>query len=196
MPSPPCRPLDDDAVPAAVALLADAFADDPAFVWAVPAPARAAAVRRIEQAVVALHAPLGASWVAGGDDVVGAAIWRPAGVRLGVLDQLRQGLGRLALTVGPRGLQRMLAVQGRMAAHLRAHPHHDLLDTLGVRADVRGQGIGRALLAAHRDATGGAPACLFTTRPRNVAFYEANGFALRASERLGDVELAFLTTGA
>jgi ribosomal protein S18 acetylase RimI-like enzyme len=71
---------------------------------------------------------------------------------------------------------------------LRPAGPHAYLHLLGVRSDARGQGLGGELvdqeIAAARSAR--LVACLDTTSPANVPFYEAHGLSVRHEVQLPD----------
>ena len=169
-------------------VLARAFLADPAFsaIWPA-AEARARALRRIERCNLRLHLRRGEVWTLG-EPPVAVALWRPPGTRVGVLDELVAGFGLVPLVAGI-GATRRLAEQGRATeACIAVEPGRWYLDSLAVDPDHQGRGLGRRLLRAGlaRARTGVG---LVTTNPRNLAFYEAHGFAIRGRHRLGEATL-------
>ena len=96
-------------------------------------------------------------------------------------------------TLAAQGL-RIRERWGRVFEHLDAlHPvtPHWYLSSLGVRPEVRGRGLGRALLGellARADADG-RPCYLETDKPENLAFYEPAGFRVERESRILDVPI-------
>ena len=177
-------PLAPERAGEAALVLAGAFADDPAWVWALPDPRRRArvlpwffraalryALRRGE-----VHA------ATSGGAVLGAAlVLPPAQPTLDSTGLVRVGLWQMPLRAGPRGFARFVT-QGRVLddRHARDVPRrHGYVWLIGVAEAARGRGVGSAVLravTARRDAEG-VPTYLDTTNERNLAFYRRHGFA-------------------
>jgi GNAT superfamily N-acetyltransferase len=175
-----------------VALLADAFADDPGFVYALPDGAR----RRAQLArlfagavdVVARRGELGGIVVDGA--VVAVATWLAPGVAASLWDLVRAGIFALPFRVGMREsgrIVRCLAAVERMKPAVVRAPSWSL-EQLAVAPSQKGRGLGRALLLGGIDerlARRRAPVALVTSSPRNLPFYRAAGFEIVDEQRVG-----------
>lgn len=165
-------------VPAALDVLADAFATDPAMALALPtAHDRRNRIRAMLAVLLADHHPPGGATdvVHDGDELLAAAAWAAPGRATSGLDELRR-LPRLV-----RALGRDLVPAARFEAHARRHhprfPHWYLL-VIGTRPPAQGTGLGGRLLAhgcarADADAT---PAYLEASTVRSAALYRRHGF--------------------
>jgi len=166
-------------VPALASVLADAFIDDPLFLWMIPEDRHR--VRRLERffATDARHhmVPLGATAIAESDGVVaGAAMWAPPGRwRAGTWTSLRLLPGYIAALGRYSGRGKLLEETTE-----KAHPEepHWYLATIGTAAAARGGGFGKALMQAGLDRadTEHAPAYLESSKERNISYYERFGF--------------------
>ena len=165
----------------AAAVLARAFARDPAWCWALPEDARRARVLpwffRAALRYVLRHGEV----LAAGSPTVGAAlVLPPERPRLGDGDLARAGLWQMPFRAGARGFRRFVA-QGRVLdeRHDADVPgRHTYVWLLGVDPARHGAGIGSALLRAVTARADGAraPTYLDTTNERNLAFYGRAGF--------------------
>ncbi len=172
--------------PVLAAALARAFEDDPLMVWLVPDTGRR--THLLAELFVAtlevLALPAGETYTT--QECWGGALWLPPGRwRPRRLDQLK------LLPATWKLLGRRL---GKVASALRAveqhHPEeaHWYLHSLGIDPVHQGRGVGRAILTPilqRCDATRSA-AYLESSKPRNLAFYEAAGFVARAPVELAD----------
>lgn len=152
------RQAADTGRSAVLAVLIEAFADDPLVRWLFPEPAERA------HHLAAFHGPLvraGESYLAGRDE--GAAVW------LTVPEGSVEG--------GPAVPSARLRAVGEALA--RRHPRHVAhlyLPCMGVVAARRGAGLGSALLRHRLDRAAGLPAYLEASSPRSRALYLRHGF--------------------
>jgi GNAT superfamily N-acetyltransferase len=177
-------------LPAVRTVLARALADDPLMDWIFGTiPHRPSALALFLWQAIERYVLAGTAWLAIADGrAVGAAAWRVAGTDATGADagDTLPGQHVLELMVGPEHA----AVTRDGFGEMRELPEPEpsaLLHLLGVDADRRGTGIGRALLAAGVDAAPpGFGAHLHTTLEENVRFYESCGFVHGGAVRLGD----------
>jgi ribosomal protein S18 acetylase RimI-like enzyme len=179
------RALPSDA-PIVAGALARAFEDDPLMMWLVPdAGCRLRLTTGMFLAnLKVLALPAGETYTT--EHRWGAALWMPPGRwRPRRLEQLRLLPSTIRL-VGRR--------LGKVASALRAveqrHPDepHWYLQSVGIDPAHQGQGAGHAVLAPvlHRCDATRAAAYLESSNERNLAFYEAAGFAPLAPVALPD----------
>jgi ribosomal protein S18 acetylase RimI-like enzyme len=160
-------------------VLARAFFDDPAWVWLLPDAQRRARLLpwlfRVGFDVTAADV-----YVTAGP-LVGAARWLPPGrpsmrvaatLRALVTTPLRLGVATAPFLAYGRAVEQMRADVAR-------GPHWYLAG-IGVEPSAQRQGVGGALLRPGVEAASAAriPAVLLTNNEANLAFYEANGFAV------------------
>jgi GNAT superfamily N-acetyltransferase len=172
------RPAALEDLPAAAAVLAEAFIDYPWTRWTVDAG-------RHGERLTALHhlflseAALPFGWVDVGDvdDVIASvAVWMPGtGVPVDVWTRVGPAAAELA---GDRAAA-AAAAEAALAGHRPTDPHVTLA-SLGVLSRQQGRGVGAATLApgldrADRD---GQPVHLETSAEPNVRFYQRFGFAV------------------
>lgn len=187
------RPLREGDERAAAALLADAFQEDPGYAFVFPDPrARAAFLGPLTRAVVRGCRPFGLCRVAAdADGLLGALTLTPPGPSwpLPLSAQLTLGLEAIstapALALSFAGAARRGLPYGRVIEGFEAGFDGWLLPLVGVRREVRGRGVGRALLA---DVTAEAdvavrPIRLETQTERNLGLYRAAGFELAREAR-------------
>jgi GNAT superfamily N-acetyltransferase len=179
---PTVEPLTRRDEPAAVASLAAAFADYPLFPPLCPNPMRRpraieAFCRYLFRMAVRTGGAFGTS-----DRAAVACAWPPGREWPTTWDQFRSGGLSLLRSLGWRGGRRLMQLEHGFDAARRKHAPgpHWYVSLLGVRAEARGKGLSRAVLApmfaaADRD---GVPAYLETMDERNVAIYERLGFTL------------------
>jgi ribosomal protein S18 acetylase RimI-like enzyme len=169
--------LGPEGYPAASAVLARAFFDDPAWVWLIPDPDRR---RRLLEPLFRSGFDVTAADVwANAGELRGAARWLPPGrpaVRVAAtLRALVTTPARLGRTTGP------FLAYGRAVELMRsevAGGAHWYLAGIGVDPDAQRQGIGGALLepglvGAARQRV---PAVLLTNNEANLSFYRGHGF--------------------
>ena len=128
----------------------------------------------------------------------GAAMWCPPGFTDG-WDAILREMDPLVRELAGDLTQRYDTFWEWIDGFHPAEPHW-YLDHVAVRADRRGEGLGRVLLdhglaAAKAD---GVPAFLVTSRPENVGLYERFGFTVSNAEDApdGGPHLWFMRTSA
>jgi len=169
-----------------VEVLADAFADDPAFVYMLPPDLRRreARLRGFFHLEVPRSERLGGVWKTA--DGAGAAIWYPPDQwRPSTWEALRQTPA--ALRVFGRQLSLASSALTTMWAHHPRQPHWYLYYLAAVPSR-QSTGIGSALLRPvlqHCDEEG-SPAYLEATSERNRALYRRHGFEDRDEYVLPD----------
>jgi len=166
--------------PAIIAVLAAAFADDPALAWIFPdAARRPARLARFFGLITNADArlPLAQLALDGDGGIIGAALWRPPGAWALPATSLIANLPRLIACFGT-ALPRTLGLMGAMDHQHDRRPHW-YLQFVGVAPAAQGQGMGGALLRAGLARAAGQPCYLETATPSNVGLYQAHGFAVR-----------------
>lgn len=169
-----------DAVPAdrgpIAAMLARAFADDPAMAYIFPDPRdRAKRLPRLFALLFDEDAP-GMRLVTG--DAQAATLWqRPGTPAVSSLTLLRRAVPLVA-TLG-MALPRALRVADALDAHAPPERHW-YLHIAGVDPAQQGKGLGGASIreGLARAASNGVPAYLETATERNVGLYQSLGFAV------------------
>jgi GNAT superfamily N-acetyltransferase len=177
----------------AVAVLTEAFAEDPAFVHftqGLAAQERKAMHRRLVRWIVRFHHLSGQpilGWQVGGQ-ILGCALVvdRPASLRRAVAF-LRLSAETLRFPFSMLGRLNRYAV---LSARGRPEGVSHVLVLLGIAAARRGQGHGRRFLEAlHRHFGPAAHWALDTENPDNQRFYARLGYRLYATETLGAAEM-------
>ncbi|APR75378.1 puromycin N-acetyltransferase, putative [Minicystis rosea] len=200
MTNPTLRPLSEARIAETAALLGRAFADDPGYVYALPsAPRRPTQLRWLYERIVRVSMPFEHVYGAGDDrsELAAVTVWMPPGRGPGPVDMIRHGLLLFPLHVGPSAtvrLMRCLVHMERVKAEIFRKRPHWYLDQLAVDPARQGQGLGRFalqqgiedLLARER-----APLMLFTSKEKNVAFYQASGFAVTRNDWIGEPQDGF-----
>ncbi len=174
---------DRDAI---IAVLAAAFADDPAMVWLFPdAATRPARLRRFFALIARADARLPLAQVATDADgvILGASLWRPPGQWALPTASLIANLPGLFATF-TTALPRTLGLMGAMDHQHDRRPHW-YLQFIGVAPAAQGRGAGGGLLRAGIARAGGQACYLETATPSNVGLYQAHGFAIRNEWRHG-----------
>ncbi len=174
---------DDRALVAAI--MADAFADDPALSFIFPdAATRPARLRRFFALIQRTETDPALTTIAG--DNAAAAIWRrPGEWQTPPLTMLR--LAVPMLTTFGSALSRALRLQTLMESHHPRTPHW-YLAFVGCASQHQGKGFGGAAIRARLtqcDAQG-LPAALETATESNLAIYMAMGFRITDSFKLDD----------
>ncbi|MEU5840229.1 GNAT family N-acetyltransferase [Rhodococcus sp. NPDC047139] len=166
-------------IPTFAPVLAEAFSDDPTFMWMFPDEQHR--IRRMTRffAADARHhmVPLGATDLAVSDGMVGgAAMWAPPGRWRGDLWTSLRLLPAFYATLG-RNMGRGRDVSETLDA---AHPEepHWYLSTIGTSPAARGGGFGSVLMnvGLSRADAGHAPAYLESSKEQNISYYERFGF--------------------
>jgi ribosomal protein S18 acetylase RimI-like enzyme len=188
------RELTPDLHGQAADLLTEAFHTNPAHVWICPDEAtRAQRLRWFLGRNVELQARVGEGFCVVDERGLGAmGFWHAPGTKepgLGMM--LRHGLWLAPLRIGIASVLRMMD----MVEHVEARRREVLagrdawyLHNMVVRADLRGTGIGSALLGGELRRVFSqrpCPAILNTQRPENVVFYRRLGFEVAVEERIG-----------
>ena len=174
------RPATAGDVPAAAALLADAFTDYPWIRWTVDADdhdRRLTALQHLYLTAVALpygHVDLGSTDGA----LTTVAVWLPSST---VPEQVWAEVGPAAADLAGDRAAAAAAAEAVLAPHRPGHEHL-LLASVGVARHQQGRGLGPAALAPglSRADRHGLPVHLETSAQRNVRFYQRLGFTVTA----------------
>jgi ribosomal protein S18 acetylase RimI-like enzyme len=176
------RPLGNDDIDAAGALLGRAFQDNPAYralLAHMTDAARAAAVARVKRGLTAAavrHETAEALWV-GGRMACVALTCTPEQYPHSLAAFAGQARG--CMTTGWRGIRNFLRIDSYFAQH---HPHepHFYLFVLGVEPELQGTGLGSACLRilSERADAHGLPCYLETDRATSVALYRRAGYVV------------------
>jgi len=161
---------------ATAAMLARAFADDPAMAFIFPDPAdRARRLTRLFALLYDSDGRAGMRLLAG--DGAAATLWRAPGYpHIGRVEMVRHALpmiGALGTAIG-----RAMAVGDAIDAHM---PPGDFwyLHVAGCDPAMQGRGLGKAAIRAGIDrAAGRLPCYLETATERNLGLYTGLGFAV------------------
>lgn len=178
----PLSPIGAIDAPRAYATLLSAFVEDPVERWLLPEDGAYAG------GFPAFLAALGDSSLASGtaweiEDFSAVIFWLPPGVQPDA-----ERIGRALIeTVAPEKHADVFAVLEQLDD---AHPDfpHWYLPWLGVASEKQNRGLGSQLLAqslAYVD-LGGLPAYLETPNPRNIPFYERQGFTVIGHAQSGE----------
>jgi GNAT superfamily N-acetyltransferase len=167
--------------------LGRAFFDDPVMAWMLPnADLRRRKLHHLFASLTRHHhlSRGGVEVALYGDGVGAAALWDPPGEwKHTQLEQLRAVPG-LFWAFG-RSLRKGLVAEEMMKA---AHPEepHWYLGIIGSDPDVRGMGLGHALMQSRLDRADAeyAPAYLESSNPVNVPYYERFGFEVTGELKL------------
>jgi GNAT superfamily N-acetyltransferase len=172
----------------AVGLLADAFRDDPIFCFHFPDPRlRRKVLELFFGDVVRAHMRFNHVYAAfDGEELVGAAVWRPPGAAVtGLLAQIRGLITRYRLLALSPRIGKML-LQG-FAKLETTHPStpHWYLFFIGIDAERRGHGLGARLMAPVLQAADGddTPCYLETPFPQTLPFYRKLGYEVVGEPR-------------
>ena len=160
---------------AVAAMLARAFANDPAMAWIYPdANDRAVRLPRLF-ALLFDEDAAGMRWVADGGEA--ATLWQAPGA------SHTPGPWRMVRSAWPLfralggGIGRGLALSNAIAAHMPAGEFW-YLHIAGCDPAAQGQGHGGRAIRAGLAATGGLPVYLETATEANLGLYRALGFAV------------------
>jgi len=158
------------------ALLGHAFFDDPVWDWVVQDPKRRR--KHLGQFLGhVIHARVRSGTVWTTTQHEGAAVWAPPGDwKVHPLKTL-PALPSALRCVGLRDLQARLGALAKMEAGHPTEPHW-YLEILAARHDLRGIGVGTALITPMLDRcdTEGLPAYLESSKAENLPFYHRFGF--------------------
>ncbi len=195
------RELTRDLHAQAARLLAEAFHTNPAHVWICPEEAtRAARLRWFLGRNVEIQARVGKGFCLVDDGGLGAmGFWHaPGSEEPGLGMMLRHGLWLAPMRIGIAGVRRMMAMLEKVETRRRevlAGREAWYLHNMVVRGDLRGTGVGSALLGGELErvfAEKTCPAILNTQRPENVVFYRRLGFEVAAEDRVGSDSEGFV----
>ncbi|MGY8665149.1 GNAT family N-acetyltransferase [Bradyrhizobium sp. UFLA05-109] len=159
-----------------------AFAADPVARWMYRDPQQYLAYfGRFIRAFAGKAFSTGTAWCIEGN--LGAALWLAPGVKPAE-DAIASILHE---SVSLRVMADVNAMFGEMAAYHPRNPHW-YLPTIGTEPDLRGRGIGSALMreALSRCDQEHMPAYLESSNPANAAFYQGLGFEALGVIRAGD----------
>ena len=172
----------------AVGLLVDAFRNDPIFCFHFPDPQlRGKVLELFFSDVVQAHMRFNHVYAAfDGEEVVGAAVWRPPGSAVsGLLAQIRGLIMRYRLLALSPRIGKML-LQG-FAKLETTHPSmpHWYLFFIGIDAERRGHGLGYQLMAPVLRVADGdrVPCYLETPFPQTIPFYRKLGYEVVGEPR-------------
>src|SRR4051794_19337652 len=175
----------DEDLPRVAAALAQAFYDDPQFVWIVPDDKRRLGIlnRGFELFLRRLWFAQDECYTTAG--VVGAAVWeRPGEWKTPITKQLTMApaMARIFGRFLPRIMRAITAVESNHPAE----PHY-YLPFVGVSPGWQGRGLGATLLRPILDRCDdeSLPAYLEASTPRNRALYERHGFVVTEEFSLG-----------
>lgn len=186
------RPAGPRDAPAAAALLAAAFIDDPVMDWIQPVRSQRTPLLKRLFAVQLSHEYLPAGGVRVIDSPDGqplaGAMWKPPTIAT-VGGTRREQISMAAALVAALRTRLPAALVVRRALD-SAHPAepHWYLNKIGTAPSARGQGLASALLSAqvrHCDETT-RPAYLECTRQTLIGFYEQFGFTATESIVISD----------
>ena len=171
--------------PRLVAMLGDAFYDDPVMRWWIEDSERAAVLPRFFDVLLReLFLPNGEVYTT--DEIAGGALWGVPG-RWPIDEERQAELAPLWLEVLGSHAERGATLSSMLdEKHPRAS--HFYLGVLGVAPQRQGLGIGSALMKSvlTRCDSEGIPAYLEATNPRNRDLYLRHGFVIREEVRLPD----------
>ncbi|MGB3409969.1 MAG: GNAT family N-acetyltransferase [Microthrixaceae bacterium] len=167
-------------------MLADAFQDDPVWLWVAPNEARRLKyLEAMFSEVIRSRVIDGLSYTT--DTYEGAAIWaEPGKWKMTAKENLRSLVPSVqTIGIGPlrRGLKALTVID-------KLHPKepHWYLEFLAARVDQRGKGFGSAVLRPmlERCDFEVMPAYLESSKKENIPFYERWGFEVMSEFKLGD----------
>lgn len=172
-------------VPALIEMLVRAFMDDPVAVWACRweelRPQMLEGMYRARLRQMLAHDEV---WTHPG--LTSAALWVPPGRWK---TTIRQDAALVRSFLNPRLLVRLpflaVGLSGVQREHPRTPPHW-YLSLLGTDPDAQGRGFGSAVLrpALERCDSEGVGAYLESSKPRNLDFYERQGFRITGELQL------------
>jgi GNAT superfamily N-acetyltransferase len=180
------RPAGPDDVAAVATTLAGAFDADPAWTWVFPDPTRRPAQLRAFWLLL-LEGAVGHGWIWTTPGAGAATVWIPPGEPELTPSQEARAGELFEELLGPDVWRATVLGEAFENAHPSA-PEHYYLSLFGTRPDLRGGGLGMALLAdnlARIDAEG-RPAYLESTNPANLDRYRSVGFEDSSTFTLGD----------
>ncbi|MDQ1286526.1 MAG: hypothetical protein QG622_91 [Actinomycetota bacterium] len=166
---------------AALGVVVEAFRHDPQVRWWFPDDAGyAAAARRFFGFLLDTRIDGGEVWVAG--DLSAVSMWIPPGGNLLGPDVIAHRYAELVADLPGPAPSRIAATDQIVDTLLPDEPHW-YLGVLACRADLRGRGLGSAVMRPVFDAAdrAGLPVALETSTAVNVDFYLRRGFSVVAA---------------
>lgn len=166
-------------------ILGDAFSDDPCMNWVIPHTGLYPEFFRLMARSLYLRHEL----VFLDEERRAAAMWLPPGVehKVPLVPAKFWLLLRLLAHSGTGVVKRLEQAQSVMSRHHPTVPHY-YLQSIGVRRNCQGLGLGSALLK-HTTAIcdqAQLPAYLESSTPRNIPLYQRHGFEVTAEAAIGD----------
>jgi len=187
----------ESQIPAAAAMLARAFHDDPLMRYTIPDPDERARLLPAMYATMLRFGMLAGEVYATAGVLDGVAIWMPPNAKWTSENMQASGMLKIPTLIGDEAYQRYREVVGReWQARLREIPGPGwYLFILGVEPRVQRRGLGGALMGPilERADTEQLVCYLETENERNVAFYLKQGFDLIVSEKAGASGVRFWT---
>lgn len=161
--------------PRTTAMLARAFADDPAMAWIFPDPAnRAGRLPRLFALMLDSDLRAGRGFVTA--DGEAATLWRaPGRAHVSTWELLARAIPMVRALGGALG--RAMAVSDAIGAHAQ-DPGWWYLHIAGCEPAAQGQGLGGAAIRAGIATAGATPTYLETATESNLGLYTALGFAV------------------
>lgn len=175
-------------IPQAVRVLASAFSDNPAYLWAFkPRPERDHNFHWFMERVLAVNLLNGLALKTDGTHAV--ALWFEPGKSIGWLELLQAGLYELPFKLGLETylrIQQILNQNRKWMTNIMGQTKHYYLFHLAVEPSYQGTGLGGSLIRAitERADTEQVPCFLETDRRRNIPLYEKHGFVIRGTANL------------
>jgi ribosomal protein S18 acetylase RimI-like enzyme len=170
-------------------VLGRAFFDDPVMAWLLPDDGvRRRKLHRLFAALTRHHhlANGGVEVASTGATIGAAALWDPPGKWQHTTGEELRAAPAMVLTFGG-AVRRGLRITELMK---RAHPQepHWYLAVIGSDPQVRGSGLGQALMQSRLDRCDAefAPAYLESSNPDNIGYYERFGFEMTGEIVLPD----------
>lgn len=188
-PRPAVSILSPGMLETAAETLADAFLDDPKFVWLFPDERRRRS-RLLRMNRVPLEFGMRYARVSQTDEGRGVAIWLPPGVSLSPPRIMRSGILGVPLATGLRPLARFAAansVMEKVKARAVTTPYWQLL-IVAVHPDLQGRGRGGALVRDGLEQVDRASLASYldTSNPSNIGFCQSLGFEVVEEAVLGE----------
>jgi GNAT superfamily N-acetyltransferase len=178
-PASPIRNIDESSADVAYATITLAFDADPAARWTWPrADAFLQNMPQLARAFSSKGFGLGTAYEIG--DFAGVALWLPPGVSAD-----EEALANIMERTAQAEIKQDLALVFERMASFHPREPHWYLPLIGVDPHHQGQRLGDRLMAhalARSDADG-LPSYLESSNPRNIPFYERQGF-----EALGKIQ--------
>lgn len=175
-------------IPQAVDVLASAFSDNPAYIWAFkPEAERSAKFHWFMERVLSLNMLNGLPLKT--DEARAVALWFEPGKSIGLFGLLQAGLYELPFRLGFSTylrVQQILNQNKKFMTQIMGDADHYYLFHLAVDVPHQGKGLGSALIEeVTQRADQQNKACfLETDRPRNIPLYEKHGFVIRGTAEL------------